>query len=77
MSTLKTTFKTLVFCVALVAMILSLGGPISAQPAEENQDPPGGGGGGGPLWTIVCVYDGDGILQTRTCTTGGFAYCSC
>lgn len=76
MTTLKTTLKTLVFCGALVAMILSLGGPISAQPAEEHQDP-GGGGGSGSLWTVTCVWDGAGNLQSRTCTSGGGQSCAC
>lgn len=76
MQTLKTTFKTLMFAIALAAMVISLA-PLSAQPAEEHQDPPPDGSGGGSLWTVTCVWDGNGVLQSRTCTSGGGQSCAC
>lgn len=62
--------KLMVFVIALVAIVCSLG-PLSAQPAEENKDD------GNTLWSVTCTYDGNGTLLSRVCQSGGSHSCAC
>lgn len=70
-------FKLGLLLVASLAFALSV--PLVAQPPIEDPDPGGGGGGGGgsATWTVVCNYNAQEVLISKTCTSGGSNTCNC
>jgi hypothetical protein len=66
--------KGMVLMLAVLAVLASVG-PLSAQPVEEHDD--GGGSGSGSLWHVVCQFDGNNNLLSKTCTSGGNFACAC
>lgn len=72
-------FKAVMFFVATLALVVSLAPQLAAQPGgEEHQpaNPPIGGGSGGQ-WTVTCVYNGQEVLISKTCSSGGTSSCNC
>lgn len=55
-------------CLAMAVSVLPLF-------ADDVQDP--GSGTGGTLWTVVCTYNGQEQLISKTCTSGGSSSCNC
>lgn len=58
---------------AAVAMLVSVA-PLMAI-FHQDHNPPGGGGGSN--WNVTCQYDGNEILISKTCTSGGSSSCNC
>lgn len=65
--------KGALMILAVLAVMASFG-PLSAQTEEHKDD---GSGGSGTLWHVTCQYDGNDVLLSKTCTSGGSHSCAC
>lgn len=66
--------KGIVLALACLAMLLSIA-PLFAQIDYQDLGTDGNGGAGG--WNVTCVYNGDGAITSKTCTSGGPKVCQC
>lgn len=67
--------KGTVMVLGLLAILASVG-TLSVE-AQYHEDPNPGGGSGGSLWHVTCQYDGNNVLLSKTCTSGGSFSCAC
>jgi hypothetical protein len=56
-------------CLALAASV----GPLLAEDDVQDPNPPGSGSG----WSVTCNYNGNQVLTSMSCTSGGGASCAC
>ena len=69
--------KAMVFGVAMLAMALSAESLFANRNGPFHDDPGGDGDGGGSGWNVTCTYDGNAVLISKVCNSGGTSTCNC
>lgn len=62
---------------ASVSCLLITCGPLLGQFGEPDVNDDGSGGSSGGSWKVTCTYDGNNVLLSKTCESGGTKSCNC